>query len=213
MLWSLGKRTDDMRQSKDDYFRTALELLADGGVGALTIANLCARLEVTTGSFYAHFGGIREFHSAFLEQWADGRIYQLKDQVDGTPDPLERIDLLRRIALAVNHEAESAIRGWARTNPVVSEFQRRVDGAREKVLVQAFVDIGIDKAEARVLARIGLTILVGTQQMEPQVDRKRLDSLLSEYQRWLESRRGAAELRNGRLPAADGAPPKTADRP
>jgi AcrR family transcriptional regulator len=184
-----------MRQSRDDYFRAALELLAEGGVDALTMANLCARLGVTTGSFYAHFGGIREFHSAFLEQWAEGRVYQLKEQVFATPDALERIGLLRHIAVAVNHEAESAIRGWARTNPVVAEFQRRVDFVREEVLIQAFVDIGIDKKDARVLARVGLTILVGTQQIEEKVDRKRLDALLSEFQRWVELRRDETESR------------------
>src|SRR2546430_8707265 len=92
-----------MRQGKDDYYRIALELLAEGGVGALTIANLCARLGVTTGSFYAHFGGIREFHTAFLEQWAHGRVYALEEQVDRTTDPLERIDLLRRIGVSLNH--------------------------------------------------------------------------------------------------------------
>jgi AcrR family transcriptional regulator len=178
-----------MRQSKDDYYRTALELLADGGVDALTMTNLCARLGVTTGSFYAHFRGIREFHTSFLEQWEAGRVYQLKEQVDAAPDPVARIDLLRRIGVAVNHEAESAIRGWARTNPVVAEYQRRVDTIREEVLVQAFLDIGIDKKEARVLARIGLTILVGTQQIEDKVDRKRLDAVLAEYQRWIELRR------------------------
>ena len=192
----------EMRQSKDDYYRTALELLADGGVGALTMANLCASLGVTTGSFYAHFGGIREFHTAFLGQWADGRVYQLKEQVDSTPEPLDRIDLLRRIAVAVNHEAESAIRAWARTNPVVAEFQRRVDRVREEVLVQAFLDIGIDKNEARVLARIGLTILVGTQQIEEKVDRKRLDILLSEYQRWLGFRRGDTGSAGKHVPAS-----------
>src|SRR3979490_1635051 len=101
-----------MRQSKHDYYRAALEVLADGGVGALTIANLCSRLRVTTGSFYAHFGGIREFHTAFLEQWAEGRVYQLEEQMDAATDPLERIYLLRRLAVAINHEAESAIRGW-----------------------------------------------------------------------------------------------------
>ena len=191
MLLFDGKGTSHVRQSKDDYYRTALELLAESGVGALTIANLCTRLGVTTGSFYAHFGGIRQFHTAFLEQWEEGRVYQLREQVEATPDPLERIDLLRRIAVAVNHEAESAIRGWARTDPVVAEFQRRVDGTREEVLVQAFLDIGIDKSEARILARIGLTMLVGTQQIEERVDRKRLDMLLAEYQRWLESRRPA----------------------
>ena len=178
-----------MRQSKEDYYRTALELLTEGGVGALTMVNLCARLGVTTGSFYAHFGGIREFHAAFLEQWADDRVDAVKAQTDATPGPLQRSDLLRRIAVSVNHEAESAIRGWARANPVVAEFQRRVDRAREDGLTQAFLNTGVDKKEARVLARIGLTILVGTQQIEDQVDRKRLDALLSEYQRWLEAHR------------------------
>jgi AcrR family transcriptional regulator len=179
-----------MRQSKHDYYRAALDLLADGGVDALTIANLCARLGVTTGSFYAHFGGIREFHTGFLDQWADGRVYQLKEHVEATPDGLDRIDLLRRLGVSLNHEAESAIRGWARTNPLVAEYQRRVDEGREDALTQAFRDIGIDEGEARVLARIGLTILVGTQQIEDKVDRKRLDALLSEYQRWLGFHRG-----------------------
>jgi AcrR family transcriptional regulator len=174
-----------MRRNKDNYYRAALDLLAEGGVDSLTIANLCARLGVTTGSFYAHFVGIREFHVAFLEQWEAGRVYLLKEQVDCATDSLDRIDLLRRIAVGVNHEAESAIRGWARTNPMVAEFQRRVDQIREEVLVQAFVDVGIDNHEARVLARIGLTILVGTQQLEDKVDRDRLNALLSEYQRWL----------------------------
>jgi len=178
-----------MRQSKEDYYRSALDLLAEGGVDALTIANLCGRLGVTTGSFYAHFAGIREFHAAFLEQWELGHVYQLKEQVDCAVDPLERLGLLRQLAIAINHEAESAIRGWSRTNPMVAEYQRRIDRAREDVLTQAFLDIGIDKQEARVLARIGLTILVGTQQIEDKVDRRRLDALLSEYQRWLRSRR------------------------
>ena len=178
-----------MSQSKEGYYRTALDRLAEGGVDALTIAHLCTRLGVTTGSFYSHFAGIREFHRAFLEQWEEGRVYQLKEQVAATTDPVARIGLLRHIAVSVNHEAESAIRGWARTNPVVAEFQRRVDQTREDLLTQAFLDAGIDGHEVRILARIGLTILVGTQQIEERVDRSRLDDLLSEYQQWLESRR------------------------
>jgi len=178
-----------MRQTKDDYYRAALDLLAGGGVDALTIANLCAQLEVTTGSFYAHFESIREFHSSFLEHWADGRVYRLEEQVEEVTDPLQRIALLRRLAVGLNHEAESAIRGWSRTNPVVAGFQAHVDSTREEILTQAFVDVGLDHDEARVLARIGLTILVGSQQIEDKVDRPRLDDLLSEYQRWLGSHR------------------------
>jgi hypothetical protein len=115
-------------------------------------------------------------------------------------DPLQRVALLRRIAVALNHEAESAIRGWSRTNPLVAEFQRRVDETRERVLVEAFIDAGLDKDEARVLARIGLTILVGSQQIEDKVDRQRLDDLLSEYQRWLGVRREGSGSKSNRVP-------------
>jgi AcrR family transcriptional regulator len=174
-----------MPQGKDDYCRVALDLLAEGGVDSLTIANLCGRLGVTTGSFYAHFDGIGNFHRALLEQWEAGRVSQLAQELEPVTGPLERIDLLKRMALALDHEAESAIRAWARTNPVVAEFQRRVDLVREAALVLAFVDAGIDPVEAQVLARIGLTILVGTQQLEEKVDRARLAAVFDEYQRWL----------------------------
>src|SRR5687768_12038077 len=103
------------RLTRADYFDAALELLADGGVGALTIANLCDRLAVTKGSFYYHFPSIRAFHDAFLEHWETGRAYQLSEQVEAVSDPHDRIELLKRLGVAVHHEAESAIRGWART--------------------------------------------------------------------------------------------------
>lgn len=174
-----------MPQGKDDYCRVALDLLAEGGVDSLTISNLCSRLGVTTGSFYAHFSGISDFHKALLRQWEAGRVSELNDELASTTGALERIELLKRMALALEHEAESAIRAWARTNPVVAEFQRRVDLVRESALMLAFLDAGIHRSEAEVLARIGVTILVGSQQLEDKVDRTRLASALDEYQRWV----------------------------
>jgi len=172
-------------QGKDDYCRVALDLLAEGGVDALTITNLCGRLGVTTGSFYAHFAGIADFHQALLRRWEDGRISDLEQELASVTHPLARIELLKRLALSLDHEAESAIRAWARTNPVAADFQRRVDLVRETALVLAFTDAGIEKSEAVILARIGLTILVGTQQIEERVDRTRLAKVLDEYERWV----------------------------
>jgi AcrR family transcriptional regulator len=174
-------------RNTDDYFLAALDLLAEGGAAALTIANLCDRLGVTKGSFYHHFESQPAFHRAFLDHWLVERFAQLEQQVQAVPDPLERIELLKRLGVAVHHEAESAIRAWARTNPVVAAAQRRMDEAREEQLAKAFVDAGIDPDRAGVLARIGLAILVGTQQMEEPVDRPRLERLFDEYQRWLEA--------------------------
>ena len=40
--------------NRNDYFEAGLDLLAEGGVQAQTIANLCERLAITKGSFYHH---------------------------------------------------------------------------------------------------------------------------------------------------------------
>lgn len=58
------------RLSREDYFEVALDLLAKGGLGAVTLASMCEALEVTRGSFYYHFsGGIGDFMRQLLNYW------------------------------------------------------------------------------------------------------------------------------------------------
>jgi hypothetical protein len=45
----------------------------------------------------------------------------------------------------------------------------------------------VPAGSAATLARIGMAILIGTQQRERPVDRDRLFALLEEYQRWVEA--------------------------
>jgi AcrR family transcriptional regulator len=182
------------RQSPEDYFAVALELLAEGGSAALTIANLCQRLGVTKGSFYHHFSGQPAFRDALLAHWEAQVDEVIAPQLEAVADPHERIELLKQMGVAVDHRAETALRAWARTDPVVAATQHRLDERREEQLALAFVELGIEPGHARVLARIGVTILVGTQQLEGDVDRARLGELFDEYQRWLEA--------SARLPVA-----------
>jgi AcrR family transcriptional regulator len=182
------------RQTPEDYFDAASELLAEGGSAALTIANLCDRLGVTKGSFYHHFDGQAAFRDAYLQHWEAQVAEVTAPQLEAVADPHERIELLKQLGVAVDHRAETALRAWARTDPVVAATQRRLDEGREEQLARAFVDLGIEADHARVLARIGAPILVGTQQLEGDVDRARLGELFDEYQRWLEA--------SAQLPAA-----------
>lgn len=175
------------RRSPDAYFDVALELLADGGAARLTIANLCERLGVTKGSFYHHFEGQAAFRDALLRHW-EGLVEEVRQaEVAAAADPHQRLEALKQLGVAADHRAETALRAWARTDPVVAAAQRRLDEVRQEHLTAAFVDVGIEAGHARVLARIGLTILVGTQQLEGDVDRARLLELFDEYQRWLEA--------------------------
>ena len=55
--------------SREQYFDAAMDILATKGAGALTIAALCARFEVTMGSFYHHFRNVDTFVDALLGHW------------------------------------------------------------------------------------------------------------------------------------------------
>jgi AcrR family transcriptional regulator len=186
------------RLTERDYFEVGLDLLAEGGLASVTIANLCERLGVTKGSFYHHFAGGSDFQQRLLTYWSEDRAGRLVEMVDRTPDPLDRIPLLKRMGIELNHEAESAIRAWARSDGRAAETQRRVDAERERALTEAFVDAGIPRKKASTLAQIGLAILIGTQQQTTAVDRRRLAAMFDEYQAWLEASMVLPAQRRGR---------------
>jgi len=177
--------------SRDDYLAAGLDLLAEGGVSAVTIAALCERLGVTKGSFYHHFGDVAAFHEALLASWEES-TYHAIDAASAVTDSHKRLTVLKELGVAAHHEAESAIRAWGRSYEPAAVVVRRVDGAREANLVDSFKLIGLPATRARHLARIGLATLIGTQALERPVDRKRLLAVFDEYQQWLESASGAS---------------------
>jgi hypothetical protein len=63
--------------------------------------------------------------------------------VESTPDPLDRIPLMKHKGVEPHRKAESAIRAWARSDGPAAETQRPVDSEGERVLTEAFVDAGI----------------------------------------------------------------------
>jgi AcrR family transcriptional regulator len=175
--------------TRDDYLAVGLDLLAEGGVSAVTIAALCERLGVTKGSFYHHFDDVSGYHEALLVRWEAG-TYEAIETARAVTDSHKRLSVLKELGVAAHHEAESAIRAWGRSYEPAAAVVRRVDAAREANLVESFRAVGIPLTRARHLARIGLATLIGTQSLERPVDRKRLLAVFDEYQEWLESATG-----------------------
>jgi AcrR family transcriptional regulator len=167
-----------------DYFEAALDLLAESGPPGVTIEGLCRLLGVTKGSFYHHFAGIPDFMGRLLAYWEKRGSDREALSVTNPSDVLALAKLTATWEL--HHGAESAIRALARIDPLAAEVQRRVDTSREYLLATTFAQVGIPKARATVLARMGIAILIGTQQREHPVDRRRLQDVFDEYQRWLE---------------------------
>jgi AcrR family transcriptional regulator len=175
---SNGGRAD--RLTAEDYFREALAVLGEYGSEGMTIAVLCERLEVTKGSFYHHFGGMPTFVSQLLIYWESEHSDRLIAISRAQPDPTLRITTLTELGVGLPHDSEAAIRAWGRSNQEVAEAMARVDKRRERHVVDAVAALGIDRARARLLGRIALNLMVGTQQREHPVDVKRLRQMFEE---------------------------------
>lgn len=169
------------RLTVTDYYREAFEILGESGSESLTIASLCDRLGITKGSFYHHFGSMPGFIAGLLDFWASEHSDRLIAMSKAQPDPSLRVATLIDIGVSLPHASEAAIRAWGRSNTDVAEVTLRVDRKRERHLTDAIVALGIDRSAARLLSRMALNLLVGTQQREVPVDLKRLRSMFEEF--------------------------------
>lgn len=163
--------------TKQDYYRVALELLAEGGAGRVTIANLCERLGLTKGSFYHHFDNATAFLHEAVDDWGRAAGDDLARAAREIPAPAERLELLRLMASSLDHEVESAIRTLGRTDPYVFAVQARVDASRREVTVETYLDADVAPDVAERLASMGLAVLVGAQHLDSPVDREELAEL------------------------------------
>lgn len=182
----------------EDYFEAGLDLLSEHGPGGVTVAALCQRLGVTKGSFYHHFAGVPDFLARLLAHWEAQEGQRLVEA--WARAELDHPTEIAKLAATwgVRHEAETAIRALGRTDAQAAEVQRRVDERREGHLRRLFAAMGIEAARAAVLARLGMSVLIGTQQREFPVDRRRLEQTLGEYQLWVEQAASEAPRGPGR---------------
>lgn len=161
------------------HFSTAMDILGEAGPDGLTIAALCHRLGVTKGSFYHHFRSMPEFVSRLM-QWFTAYNDSLVDLFERERDVGRQFDLAIETGSRLDHAAEAAIRGWARSNSEVATTVRGVDDRRHRYLVRAFTGAGVPGADARFYARLLVDMLVGRQQREHPLD---VDELATAFAR------------------------------
>jgi AcrR family transcriptional regulator len=171
--------------TREHYFEAALEIVANEGFEALTIAKLCQRLGVTIGSFYHHFKGSEAFLQAFYGYWETEHAFHLADRARQEPDPVARLALLKRLSAGLPHRAEAAIRSWSPTHPDAAAAQKRVDEARIGIVGDTLRQLGLPPGRARTLAVMAVGVLVGTQQMGQGDDAALMRKVFDELEEWL----------------------------
>jgi AcrR family transcriptional regulator len=168
-----------------EYFEAGLTLLAEKGPDGLTIAALCAQLEVTKGSFYHHFRDLAAFVDGLLAHWAEQHATRLIALSESMTDPAERIDLLRAIAVGLPHGAEAAIRAWSWSNDRVAAVQREVDASRLAHLTAAGIDTGLSDERAELMATISMATLIGMQQLERPPRPETMEAIFGAFENWI----------------------------
>jgi AcrR family transcriptional regulator len=150
------------------WVAAALDVLADGGIDAVSVEPLAKTLGVTKGSFYWHFADRRALLDAMLRTWMEGRVASIRQQAAERSAPAvvlrELADLFtRRVTI------ELAIRSFARTDGLAAEAVRTVDRARLQSAVQLFVGLGWPRAKAQSRGILFYSYLFGQSLLDPQV--------------------------------------------
>src|SRR5215469_10859491 len=98
------KASGQRRLTRDDWITAALAAIADGGLAAVAVEPLAARLGTTKGSFYWHFENRDALLQAALLQWEKETTTDVVAEITAAQDP--PASQFRRLVVSVIERAE-----------------------------------------------------------------------------------------------------------
>jgi AcrR family transcriptional regulator len=139
-----------------------MRALAEGGLGAVGIEPIAARLGATKGSGYWHFRDRADLVGATLARWEQEHTDQVIARVGGGADPANRLRELFRVVLGRSEplSVELALLASAE-DPLVTPTITRVTQRRLDYLEMLFTDLGWDPTHARERALLAYTSYLG----------------------------------------------------
>ncbi|WP_202798166.1 TetR/AcrR family transcriptional regulator [Hoyosella subflava] len=156
------------RLSASDWSTAALEALAEGGLAAVAVEPIAARLGATKGSFYWHFSSREALVTAALELWERVDTEEVIAEIETEPPGLPRLRAL--IVGAVEGRTgeaartELALQATAR-HPIVAPVLARVTRRRLSYLAEQFAELGFPTGEAARRAQLAYASYLGIAQL------------------------------------------------
>ncbi len=165
------------RLDRHDWAAAALDALASGGLAAVAVEPIAARLGTTKGSFYWHFRNRDALVEAALELWEQRNT---SDVIARTADAADARAALRSLmqtvlgsvtaepgddgAVARGHAVEVALQADGRS-PLVAAALDRVSRRRLEHLTTLFGRLGLAPDDARHRALLVFTAYLGHLQL------------------------------------------------
>jgi AcrR family transcriptional regulator len=161
------KATGQRRLTRDDWIAAALDAIAEGGLAAVGVEPLAARLGTTKGSFYWHFENRDALLDAAIRRWEQETTTDVAAEITAARDaPASQF---RRLAAAVIERAEQDGVGPAllasATHPAVAPALERITAARLSLIATVLRRLGFSPAEARRRALLAYSAYLGHGQL------------------------------------------------
>ncbi|WP_170151764.1 TetR/AcrR family transcriptional regulator [Sphingosinicella microcystinivorans] len=171
-----------------DWIAAAREMLIEGGIAAVEINPLAARLGVTRGGFYWRFKNRQDLLDHLLLDWENSNARHFLDRLAEPGALAERMQRLIDLWIEERQfdpRLEAAIRQWARIDPAVHKRVRSVDLGRIKAIADLYLEDGYDTYDAEARARITYFHQIGYYTLELGESTEERRAMLPHYSRVL----------------------------
>lgn len=157
------------RLTAEDWTAAALEAMARGGLAAVAVEPLAARLGATKGSFYWHFANRDALVEAALRRWESEHTDAVIALVEEQPDPLAKLRTLITTVIdsTSNRTAQSIELAMLATadHPHVAPVLARVTERRVAYTAELFEALGLAADDARFRALLAVSAYLGHSQL------------------------------------------------
>jgi len=175
------------RLTRQDWIDAAVKLLAEEGIGAVSVEGLASRLGITRGSFYHHFAGREDLLRAMLAHWAQRWTNDVRDQIASLG--LDPSTTLLALMNAIRHnraaDYDAPFRAWALHDPLARSVVEQVDETRLALIHSQFEALGFDGLDAENRARLFLHYEMAAPAMFAGPSPEQDEELLKERHRFL----------------------------
>ncbi|MEU3989429.1 TetR/AcrR family transcriptional regulator [Streptomyces platensis] len=154
------------RLTARDWADAALAAMGEGGLAAVAVEPLAARLGATKGSFYWHFSNRDALIEAALERWEEAGTEAVITEVEAEPDPGRRLRrlLARATSRATTDPLEVSLLA-STADPRVAAALARVTDRRIGYVAALFAALGFPEGEARHRGLLAYTAYLGHTQL------------------------------------------------